>query len=317
MYSTQLAFAEHCCAALCRIRTSVRQTPVRSEPATGIGLKCENLQVTGSFKVRGALNALAALTPAEVVVGSSGNHGIATAWAARRLGITATVVMTTTASPFKQNIIRELGARVITCDGGNNARGRRVAEIAATTGALAVSSHDHPLVVAGQASVGFEILAARPDVRTIVVPAGGGGLLAGVASAVELSGKPVRVIGVEPAAANDLARSLAAGRRITIEPPVSICDGVLAQTPGEFVFPLIERLVDDVLEVEDDEVRSAMRDLAALGLTVEPTGALAFAGARRLAPAEGVVAVVSGGNIEPAVFERLLRETPAFHPTRP
>ncbi|MFE0019382.1 pyridoxal-phosphate dependent enzyme [Amycolatopsis sp. NPDC059021] len=307
-------FAVQCLAARDRISPMIRCTPVLTAPAAKIHLKCENEQTTGSFKARGALNALTALAPDAVVVGSSGNHGIATAWAASRLGIGATVVMTEAASAFKQDRIRRLGARVVTCPGGNNARGDRVTEIAAATGAVAVSSYDHPLVVAGQASVGFEILEQVAGATTIVVPVGGGGLLAGVATAVEISGRPVRVIGAEPRAANDTALSLAAGRRVMIDPPVSICDGVLAQSPGEFTFPLIQRLVDDVVEVGEDDVRAAMRELALLGMTVEPTGALAFAAARALPRTGGTVAVVSGGNVEPAEFRQLTGAVP--HPAR-
>ncbi|MDQ2835882.1 MAG: threonine/serine dehydratase [Actinomycetota bacterium] len=295
-----------CLRARDRIAPTIRTTEIVQEPRTGILLKCENQQVTGSFKARGGLNALSALGVDRVVVGSSGNHGIATSWAARQLGIEVTVVMTHTASAHKREIIRTLGAQVVECTGGNDARTTRVTEIAAQTGAVAVSSYDHPLVVAGQSTVGLEILDQVPNVHTIVAPVGGGGLLSGIALAVQASGRDVRVLGVEPATANDTAQSLAVGHRISIDPPRSICDGVLAQSPGEFTFPLIQRLVHSVLEVTDQQVVTAMRDLAELGMTVEPTGALAFAGARGLPRPEGVVAVISGGNIEPAQFHRLL-----------
>lgn len=276
------------------------------EPRTKILLKCENRQVTGSFKARGGLSALSALGANRVVVGSSGNHGIATSWAGQRLGIQVTVVMTPAATAYKRELISKLGAEIAECDGGTDARTQRVDEIAARTGAVAVSPFDHPLVVAGQSTVGFEILDQVPDVHTIVAPVGGGGLISGIALAVQASGRQVRVLGVEPVTANDTARSLAAGHRIGIDPPSSICDGVLTQCPGEFTFPLIQRLVDGVLEVTDQQVIAAMRDLAELGMMVEPTGALAFAGARGLPRPEGVVAVISGGNIEPGQFDRLL-----------
>ncbi|MDQ2835878.1 MAG: threonine/serine dehydratase [Actinomycetota bacterium] len=277
------------------------------EPRTGILLKCENRQVTGSFKARGGLNALSALGVDRVVVGSSGNHGIATSWAGQQLGIQVTVVMSRGASAHKRGIISKFGADLIESDGGGtNARNQLVTEIAAQTGAVAVSPFDHPLVVAGQSTVGFEILEQVPDVHTIVAPVGGGGLISGIALAVQASGRNVRILGVEPVTANDTAQSLAAGHRISIDPPHSICDGVLTQSPGEFTFPLIQQLVDGMLEVTDQQVIAAMRDLAELGMTVEPTGALAFAGARGLPRSEGIVAVISGGNIEPAQFDRLL-----------
>jgi threonine dehydratase len=303
--ATVSGLAAECLAARERISGTVRTTPVLVDRSTGIRLKCENLQRTGSFKIRGAYSALSALGAPAVVVGSSGNHGIATAWAAGRLGVATTVVMTRTSSRYKQERIRRLGARVVLCQGGNDARGQRVEELAQATGAFALSSYDHPLVVAGQSSVGFEILDQVPDAGTIVVPVGGGGLLAGIALAVATSGRPVRVVGVEPTAGDDTARSLLLGRRVTIAPPLSVCDGVLAQSPGAFTFPLVRRLVDEVLVVDDDEVLRAMRDLAGQGTTVEPTGALALAGARRLPSADGVVAVLSGGNVEPAEFRRL------------
>ncbi|MGF1426681.1 threonine ammonia-lyase [Kitasatospora sp. LaBMicrA B282] len=304
------AFAADCRAARERLAGTVRTTPIRTDHLTGIALKCENLQVTGSFKFRGAYSALSALGAQEVVVGSSGNHGIAVAWAAKQLGVATTVVMTESSSRHKQALIRGLGARVVPCPGGNDARGQRVREIAEATGAVSVSSFDHPLVVAGQASVGFEILAQLPGARTIVAPVGGGGLLAGIAVAAAASGRPVRVVGVEPAGADDTARSLALGRRVMIDPPVSICDGVLAQTPGEFTFPLVQRLVDEVVVVDDTEVIAAMRDLARQGMRIEPTGALALAGARRLPSSPGVVAVVSGGNVAPQEFGRLVGADP-------
>ncbi len=310
-------FAAVCRAARRRVATTARTTPISVDARTGIRLKCENLQLTGSFKLRGAYSALSALGAAEVVVGSSGNHGIAIAWAARRLGVRATVVMTRTSSRHKQEIIQGFDARVVLCAGGNEARGARVRQIAEESGAVPISSYDHPLVVAGQASVGFEILEQVPDAATLVVPVGGGGLLAGVAAAVAISRRPVRVIGVEPAGADDTARSLALGRRIAIDPPTTVCDGVHAQTPGEFTFPLVQRLVHDILVVDDDAVLHAMRDLAGQGMTVEPTGALALAGARTLRSAENVVAIVSGGNISPEEFCRLHGSRPAEHVRTP
>lgn len=308
----QRSMAIECQRARERLAGTVRTTRVLRDPNTGILLKCEAEQVTGSFKVRGALNALSTLNRPKVVVGSSGNHGIATAWAARRLGVDATVVMTHTASRHKREAIKGLGGRVVECLGGNAARGQRVNEVAEQISAVAVSSYDDPLVVAGQSTVGAEILQQAPDVHTIVVPLGGGGLLAGVALAGWASGRPVRVLGVEPVVANDTARSLAAGHRITIDPPQSICDGVLAQSPGEFTFPIIQRLVSDVIEVTDEQVVQAMRELGRLGLRAEPTGALAFAGAQLLPSTAGVLAVVTGSNIEPAQYDRLVGTEPSL-----
>jgi len=302
----QLSMLAECELARDRIAGVLTRTRVTRDPATGVHLKCETEQVTGSFKARGALNALAGAGAHQVVVGSSGNHGIAIAWAARQLGVSATVVMTRTASPHKRAVIAGLGARVVECDGGNNARGERVAEIAEETGAVPISSYDHPLVVAGQSTVGAEIIEQLPEVRTIVAPVCGGGLLAGTALAVQAAGAPVEVFGVEPVTANDTARSLACGHRVTIDVPHSICDGALAQSPGEFTFPIIQRRVAGIVEVTDEQVIEAMRALAALGIQAEPTGALALAGARQLRRTGPTVAVLSGSNIAPEQYQALI-----------
>jgi threonine dehydratase len=298
------AFAAHCRAARERVTGITCVTPLRRDPLTRLLLKCENLQLTGSFKIRGVTNTLAVLRPPVAIAGSSGNHGIALAWAARQFGVPATVVMADGASVYKRQLAERWGATVVTSPGGHVARASRVDELARAAGTTAVYS-DAPLAVAGQASVGAEILEQSGDVRAIVVPVGAGGLIAGIAASVGASGRRVRVIGVEPMAANDTALSIAAGHRVSIAPPQSICDGVLAQSPGEFTFPIIQRLVDEILEVSEDEVVAAMRSLAACGMAVEPTGALAYAGARRLGRLRDVVAVVSGGNIAPAESRRL------------
>lgn len=289
-----------------RIAPYVHRTPVVRRPGTDIVLKCEQQQVTGSFKVRGVMSALTLLQATHVALGSSGNHGIAGAWAGRRLGVQATVVMTEAASSYKRGLIRRHGGSILTVPGGNDDRDRAVLAFASDTGAVPLSSHDHPLIMAGQSSVGLEILQQVPDVGTIFVPVGGGGLLAGVCVAVRSSRRRVRVVGVEPVTANDTSRSIAAGARISIPPPVSVCDGALAQSPGEMTFPVIARLVDDIVEVTDRQVVSAVQDLAHAGMRVEPTGALAYAGARAN-PSQGVVvAVLSGGNISSADYRRLV-----------
>jgi threonine dehydratase len=302
----QRSMAAECRRASERIAGIIHTTRVLPDPRTGMLLKLETEQVTGSFKARGAFNALSGLNAPDVVVGSSGNHGIAVAWAAQQLDVSASVVMTNTASRYKREMIRRLGARVLINIGGNAARGKRVEQIAENTAAVAVSSYDHPLVIAGQSTVGAELLEQVPDLRAVVAPLGGGGLLAGIALSVQASGRPIEVYGVEPVTANDTAQSLAAGRRISIDPPQSVCDGVLAQSPGEFTFSIIQQLATGVLQVTDEEVVQAMRDLAGLGLRTEPTGALAYAGARRLPRQAGVAVVLSGSNIEPAQYRRLI-----------
>ncbi|HEX7094739.1 MAG TPA: pyridoxal-phosphate dependent enzyme, partial [Acidimicrobiales bacterium] len=289
-----------------RIAGRVRVTPVMPLRGTNLLIKCEHLQLTGSFKLRGATNALLAGPPLPVVTGSSGNHGKALVWAARAAGLPQpTVVMTSDSSREKQAVVRVLGGRVVISGPGTEMRAELAHRIARDEQRTYISSYDDPLVIAGQGTVGLELAQQCPDATTVVVPLGGGGLLAGVALALRRWAPRVRIIGVEPRDADDTIRSLAGGRRVTIDVPTTICDGARAQSPGELTFPIVRALVDEVVAVSDDDVRDAMRLLAADGHRVEPTGALAVAGARALGG--GVVAIVSGGNISIASFAELVR----------
>ncbi|WP_175407646.1 threonine/serine dehydratase, partial [Streptomyces sp. TRM64462] len=216
----------------------------------GLLLKAEHLQHSGSFKLRGAANAVLALGGRSIVTGSSGNHGIALARLAAPLGVRVTVVLAAGTSPAKAARIRELGGRTVTVPGGVADRERRARALAEETGAVLVPSSDHELVVAGQGTVGAEILADVPDVRTLYVPVGGGGLLAGVCLAA--GGHPVRIVGVEPAGAPRYARSLAAGRPVRLPPCDTVADGLRAQQPGAVPYGVVAGRVDDLVTVTDD-----------------------------------------------------------------
>lgn len=282
-----------------RIAPYVTRTPLLPGPRTRargprLRLKAEHLQAGGSFKTRGAANAVLALRAERVVTGSSGNHGIALARLARDLGLDLTVVLAAGAAPAKAAAIRALGARTVQVDGGVAAREEHARALAERTGAVLVPSSDHPLVIAGQGTAGAEILADAPDADAVYVPVGGGGLLAGVCLAA--AGHPVRVIGVEPALTPRYARSLAAGHPVTLPPGTTVADGLRGQSPGHHTWPVVRDRVDEIVAVGEDEILAAQALLRRHGADAEPSGAVALAGALRAGRRENAVAVVSGGN---------------------
>jgi threonine dehydratase len=285
-------------AAAERIAGQIRRTPLLAI-LPGLLLKAEHLQHSGSFKLRGAANAVLALGARRIVTGSSGNHGIALAGLSRSLGLELTVVMAAGASPDKAELIEALGARTVTVAGGVAERELRARGLALETGAVLVPSSDHPLIVAGQGTVGSEILAAVPDIGTIYVPTGGGGLLAGVCLAAQ--GHPVRVVGVEPAGTPRYARSLAAGRPLRLPPSSTVADGLRGQQPGTVPYPIIRDRVDDLIAVSDTEILAASDLLGRHDIEAEPSGAVALAGALRARRRERAVAIVSGGNTPAAL----------------
>ncbi|MER6404445.1 threonine/serine dehydratase [Streptomyces viridosporus] len=286
-------------AAAVRIAPYVRRTPllrgpVRTAHGPELLLKAEHLQHGGSFKTRGAANAVLALDAERVVTGSSGNHGIALARLARSLGIRLTVVLAAGADPAKAAAVRALGAETVRVGGGVAEREERARALARETGATLVPSSDHPLVVAGQGTVGAELLADAPGTETVYVPTGGGGLLAGVCLAA--ADHPVRIVGVEPARTPRYARSLAAGHPVELPPCTTVADGLRGQRPGRVPYPIIRDRVDDLIAVGDAEILAAAALLHRLGVDAEPSGAVALAGALRAGRRERAVAVVSGGN---------------------
>jgi threo-3-hydroxy-L-aspartate ammonia-lyase len=275
-----------------------------------VALKAENLQRAGAFKFRGACNAVAALRPDGVCSVSSGNHAQALSLAAREHGAHATILMPRDAPPSKRAATEGYGAEVIEFDRYTEDREVLVRELAAERGLTLVHPYDEPLVMAGQGTVGLELAAEVEDLDVVLVPCGGGGLLSGVATAIKALRPAARIVGVEPQASDDTARSLRAGERVAVEVRPTIADGQQLPTPGERTWPVIRALVDDVVTVSDAEIVEAMRLLfERVKVVAEPSGATALAAllAGRVELRAGTVGVViSGGNVDAARFASLV-----------
>jgi len=278
-------------AAHRRIRDYIHETPVFTSAtlnaAHGARLffKCENLQKTGAFKARGASNAVLMLEPEHaargVVTHSSGNHAAALARAASLRKIEAHIVMPRTAPQAKQAAVRRYGGHVVFCEPTQVAREAAAAELQARTGATLVHPYNDVRVMAGQGTTALEFLRQVPELDAIICPLGGGGHLSGIAVAAKALKPAIRIIGAEPAGADDAARSLAAGRITPCATPRSIADGLLA-TLGERCFPLIRRHVDEIVTVEEVAIVEAMRTLwQVMKLVVEPSGAVGLAAVPR------------------------------------
>jgi len=301
-------------AAAVRIRGVAVRTPLLE--VGPLALKCENLQPMGAFKVRGACNMIAQLPPAAraagVVTYSSGNHGQAVALVAQRFGSPAVVVMPETAPAIKVDGVRRYGAEVIFAGTTTLHRKARAEEERERRGLTMVPPFDDPWVIAGQGTVGLEILEQCPGVTTVFVPAGGGGLISGVSAAIKGMRRGVRIVGVEPEGAAKMSRSRAAGHPVTLEQVSSIADGLLAVRPGDLTFEHVQTLVNDVITVSDDQIRAAVRWLfAEANLVAEPSGAAAVAGALASGSSGGVsVAIVSGGNVDPAAYASYISPGP-------
>jgi threonine dehydratase len=305
-------------AAAERIEGGVVRTPlVPTLWADRLWLKPENLQVTGAFKIRGALNAVGILTPEQrargIISHSSGNHAQATALAARHYGIKAVAVMPEGSPHVKVERTKALGAEVVIVPPRD--REPRTRALAEEHGYVVVPPFDHPDVIAGQGTIGLEILADLPSVGTILVPTGGGGLVSGIATAVKALSPGTRVIAVEPEFAAELEESLAIGERVTWSVDRTyrtIADSVRVGV-SDLTFDHIRERVDGVLTVTESQIRQAVRTLATESrLVAEPGGAIAVAAylahASSLPPGD-VVAVVSGGNIDPPRLAEILGET--------
>jgi threonine dehydratase len=275
-----------------------------------VALKAENLQRAGAFKFRGAYNAVAALRPDGVCSVSSGNHAQALALAAREHGARATILMPRDAPASKRAATEGYGAAVVEFDRYIDDRDALAVALAAERGLTLVHPYDDPLVMAGQGTVGLELAGDLDDLDAVIVPVGGGGLIAGVATAVKALAPGARVVGVEPEAGDDVARSLRAGERVSVAVPQTIADGQQVTTPGERPWAVIRALVDEVVTVTDAEIVDAMRLLfERLKVVAEPSGASALAAvlAGRVALRGGSVGVViSGGNVDAARFAALV-----------
>ncbi|MFE2039912.1 threonine ammonia-lyase [Streptomyces sp. NPDC059477] len=279
-----------------------------------VHLKCENLQRTGSFKLRGAYVRIAGLLPEEraagVVAASAGNHAQGVALASSLLGVRATVFMPQGAPLPKISATREYGAEVRLHGQVVDETLAGAQEYARTTGAVFIHPFDHPDIIAGQGTVGLEILEQCPEVRTIVVGMGGGGLAAGIAVAVKALRPDVRIIGVQAEGAAAYPPSLAAGRPVAIGQPATMADGIKVGRPGDVPFAICAELVDEVRTVSEDALSAALLlCLERAKLVVEPAGASPVAALLSDTGGIGgpVVAVLSGGNVDPLLMQRVLR----------
>ncbi|MFJ6212457.1 threonine/serine dehydratase [Streptomyces sp. NPDC092296] len=302
------------------VRTPLMPCPWADDEGRSLLLKPENLQPTGAFKLRGAYNRLAALTPAEaacgVVAQSSGNHAQAVAYAARLLGIKAVIVMPDVSPAVKVEATRSYGADVRLVPAEERDIVPR--QLAAEYGYIHVPPYDDPDIIAGQGTIGLEIAddaaALGLAVDTVLVPVSGGGLISGVAAAVKLTMPGVRVIGVEPELAADAQQSLRTGElvRWSVERTYrTLADGLRTVSVGELPFEHLTAYVDDIVTVSEDDIRAAVAVLARRGrIVAEPSGAVAPAAylfhRDELPPGRTHVAVVSGGNIDPRLLAELL-----------
>jgi threonine dehydratase len=300
------------------VRTPLLEWTGASDPRK-LFLKLENRQPIGAFKLRGAYNKVASLSNEErrrgVIAYSSGNHAQGVAYAARALGVKAIIVMPGNAPKNKLEATAALGAEIVTVGPGSEERRLRAEELAVQHGYVIVPPYNDEKIIAGQGTVALEILEDLPSVETVLVPVGGGGLISGVSAAIKLTNPKVKVIGVEPELAGDAQASLRAGSIVSFpaeQVSQTLADGLRTQSVGAINFEHIRAYVDDIVTVTEDEIREAMRALSANAQTVaEPSGAVAPAAflfhADQLPDTNIHVAVISGGNIDPALLADLRR----------
>lgn len=294
-----------------RLKPHIKHTPLlraeKLEIAAGcqLYLKPETLQITGAFKIRGALNKTLSLPREEIANGiiatSSGNHAQGLAYAARMLGVKAILVLPMTTPRIKIDNTKALGAEVILFDGDTAARWKRVYEIAQENHYAVVHAFEDPLVMAGQGTIGCEILEDLQDVDTVIVPMGGGGLISGIATAIKETRPSVRVVGAEPALTPKYYHSRLNKERTTLPLKNTIADGLRISVPGQNPYPIIERYVDEIVLVEDQHIIQGMRALAKdAKLIAEPAASIGIgallAGAVKVRPDERVCVVLTGGN---------------------
>jgi threonine dehydratase len=306
-------------AAAARLQGIAHRTPVGTSRTlnqiTGreIYLKCENMQRIGAFKFRGAYNTISQLSPEQLERGvmafSSGNHAQGVALAAKLLGTTAVICMPSDAPASKIAATREYGAEVVLYDRATQDREEVATKIAQERGLSMVPPFDNLNIMAGAGTAALELLEEVPDLDTLVVPIGGGGLISGSCIAAHGINPNINIIGVEPADGNDTQLSLAAGEQITVPAPQSIADGLRTPRPGKLTFPVVQRHVSQIIIVSDDEIRDALRfAIQRLKMVIEPSGAvpLAAALAQQLpADAKRVGMIISGGNVDFDVLGQL------------
>ena len=295
------------------MRTRLVEMPLSASERNGgkLYLKPENLQPIGAFKLRGAYNKLASLSEEErrrgVITYSSGNHAQGVAYAARSLGVKSVIVMPSNAPPNKRQATAALGAEIITVGPGSDERKLKAEQLAAEYGYVIVPPYNDEHIIAGQGTMALEILEDLPEVETVLVPVGGGGMISGLAAGLKLSKPPVQVIGVEPAIAADAQASLRSGKIVQLpaeEVSQTLADGLRTQSIGTINFEHIRAYVDDIVTVSENEIKQAAMRLAVDPKTLaEPSGAVAVAGflfhRSQLPPTRRNVAIISGGNIDP------------------
>jgi threonine dehydratase len=317
--STGLVSLEAIQEAARRIKGVARVTPcveastVTDRDAVQLLLKCENFQPIGAFKIRGAYNFISQL-PDEVrrrgvITYSSGNHGQAVAYVARLVGTSSLIVMPTSAPPIKIDGARAYGAEVVFEGLTTLDRKTRAEREAAARGMALIPPFDDPTIVAGQGTAGLEIVDQCPSARTVYLPVGGGGLIAGVSAAIKQLNAQIRVVGVEPEGAAKMTRSLEQGRPVTLERVSSLADGLLAVRPGDLNLLHVQHYVDEVITVSERQIVEAVRWLFRFAkIVAEPSGAVSVAGALAAGRKDAgpVVALISGGNISPEAYNKIL-----------
>jgi threonine dehydratase len=312
-------------AAQCRIRSVIARTRLiefgnKQGSDFHLFLKPENQQPIGAFKLRGAYNKIASLSEQDrkrgVISYSSGNHAQGVAYAARALGVKAVIVMPENAPAIKREATAALGAEIVFVGPASSERQLKAEELAVKHGYAIVPPFNDEQIIAGQGTIGLEILEDLPEVEMVFAPVGGGGLISGVATAIKLTKPSIKIIGVEPELAGDAAASLREGKIVQFsagDVSRTIADGLRSQSIGPINFEHIRLYVDDIVTVTEDEIRKAVKLLAANPNTVaEPSGAVAVAGflfhrAAQLPEARLNVAIISGGNIDPKMLEEFRR----------
>ena len=299
------------------VRTKLIDFPLCADDPRRLLLKPENQQPIGAFKLRGAYNKIASLTDDErkrgVISYSSGNHAQGVAHAARALNVKSVIVMPNNAPAIKREATAKLGAEIVLVGPGSDERKSKAEELAAQHGYVIVPPYNDEKIIAGQGTIGLEILEELSNVEAVLAPVGGGGLISGVAAAIKLTSPNAKVIGVEPELAADAQASLRQGKIVQFpaeQVSRTLADGLRTQSIGPINFEHIRAYVDDIITVNEDEIRKAMKYLSANPETVaEPSGAVATAGfifhAKELPQTKLNVAIISGGNIEPQMLEEL------------
>lgn len=301
-------------ADLCKVTPLLHSTLLSKSCGNQLLIKGEHLQKTGAFKLRGAVNKVKTLKSQgvkHVVAASSGNHGQAVAYVAKQLGMEATIVVPETVPRCKEQAIRLYEATVVHRGITSAERINWAKQYCDEVGAALVLPYDDELVMAGQGTIGLELVEQFDEIDTIYVPVGGGGLLAGIAIAIKQLKPSIQLIGAEPLLANDTYLSLQEGKRVTIPPSTTLADGLRTNTPGELTFPILQHYLDDMVLISEEEMGAAFyATMLYLKHVVEPSAAIAIAGAMAHPPkGKKIVAIASGGNVDPMVIPQLLQLT--------